>query len=324
MTDAFLSQLHSNFGVAAGSVIGLAESATGKSVATVDRVVAGYDNEVYRVQFHDQQTVFVRISRNTAEGSRPYDGEVWAMEQARQAGLPVPAVLLLSEVADAEQQLQAMVVEAATGQPMEDALPRLNSSQRQRLLGSLGRSVALLHSVRAPGVWRPDDHGRWPDPMAVRQGFIANRRGETNQLVAAGFSSVEIDRILVVLEQCPHTPPLNDFVLCHGDLSPDHLFSDDAQRVSSIIDWGGWRGSSRIEELAYICSWVTTTADRTALLDGYGIPSQDQRDLQASMAMSLINQLIGQVAHHVEIGDQQGTANVAVSLRRALSELAGC
>ncbi len=118
----------------------------------------------------------------------------------------------------------------------------------------------------------------------------------------------------------PDTPPGADFVLCHGDVTPDHIFLDSDLRVSGLIDWGMWHGGSRVGELAYVASWAFAEADLAALLEGYD-SSMGGRSLWRAIALSLVNQLVGHIAHHVSIGDIDGTASVTEVLRRALAEL---
>lgn len=314
---SFLHELHAQFSVPVEAVHVLIDRATGEQPTHLERIVNGYDNEVYRVDFDGDRSVFVRIRRH---GRGDLDRETWAMGLAREAGVPVPRVLLESSVEDRDGQRPAMVVEGASGDVLAELLPRLSPQDRRTALADLGRVLRNLHSVKTPGVWRPNDRELWPDPQELRRGFIAERTAERVHLVAAGLSPDEVDRTVSLLGASLDTPPLADFVLCHGDVTPDHIFIGSDLRVSGLIDWGMWHGGSSVGELAYVASWAFTEPDLTSLLTGYGSSAIDG-SLRKALALSLVNNLVGHIAHHVTIGDADGTANVTKSLRRALAEI---
>ena len=107
-------------------------------------------------------------------------------------------------------------------------------------------------------------------------------------------------------------------MLCHGDVSPEHVFVDAELRVSGLINWGMWHGGSAIGELAYVANTYGWT-DLQAVLEGHGwISLDDDPELRRALATSLVGQLIGNIAHHVTIRDRAGAdRNVAV-LRQAV------
>lgn len=75
-SSPFLDRLHRTFGIPVSIVMDLVDKATHHRPVTIDRVVDGYDNEVYRADIGDR-TVFVRIKRFGEEPT--FDGELWAM-----------------------------------------------------------------------------------------------------------------------------------------------------------------------------------------------------------------------------------------------------
>ena len=92
---SYLDRLHGSFGVGPSVVDDLVRRATGATASAIERVIRGYDNEVYRARV-GTQTVFVRIKRFGEEPT--FAGELWAMEAARGAGVPVPEILLMSQM----------------------------------------------------------------------------------------------------------------------------------------------------------------------------------------------------------------------------------
>jgi aminoglycoside phosphotransferase (APT) family kinase protein len=280
----------------------------------VQRITRGYDNEVHRVDLESGARVFVRIRRD--EGG--YDDEAWAMSQARDHGVPVPEVIGIDEVAADQGVRAAMVITPAPGRQLKELSSLLRPAERRIALADLGRVVDRLHQIRAPGPWRPGDDGRWPDPAELRQGYIRDRRAEHDQLVAAGLTAAEVERTLAALEPSPN-PPAKDFVLCHGDLSPEHVFVDSDLSISCLIDWGMWHGGSALGELAYLSTSFGPN-DFASILEGRGTRLDDE--LRRTIALVVVSLQIGHIAHHVTIGDQEGTEHNVAALRRALADLA--
>jgi aminoglycoside phosphotransferase (APT) family kinase protein len=313
----FLADLHSRFGLSRSQVVEVAARATGRDVERIERVARGYDNEVYRVRLAGALVVYVRIRRH---GEGTLEQEAWAMGLARTGGVPVPDILAVDLACDAADGHPVMVVAAAPGQQLEEAIARASDPERAELLSGVGEVLARLHSIDMPGVWRPGDNGQWPDPGGVRRGFAAERRGEHDQLMAAGMSLAEVDQVMTLLEVSPD-PPLAGFVLCHGDVSSEHVFVDSRRQVTGLIDWGMWHGGSRTGELAYVAN-TFGWEDLQPVLQGYGYSrAREGDDMQRQLATTLVVQLIGHIAHHVVIGDTDGAASNVATVRQALHVL---
>jgi Ser/Thr protein kinase RdoA (MazF antagonist) len=318
--SSFLADLHGQFGLPRSLVVDLAARASGGEVVDVRRVVGGYDNEVYRVELADGRSVYPRIRRLGEAGGH---GEAWAMSQARQAGVPVPEVLSLTVVATDEGVREAMVVAQAPGRDLESILPSLRPPERFGVMRALGGVLARLHQVSTPGGWRHNDDGSWPDPVQVRCWFLEGRAGDREDLVAAGLDGDEVDHINALLDRFwePVDPPGRP-VLCHGDITPDHVFVDADLRISSLIDWGMWQGGSPAGDLA-TAAIRNTGGDFAAIVAGHGSGSQDSSTFQRSIAVSLVGHLVGRMAHFQRIGDTGGMAAAVARLRRAVVELEG-
>lgn len=319
MSDSsFLAGRHARFRVPTAVVVELVKRATGFEVVETHRVVAGYDNEVYRVRVADGGTVYPRIRRFGEEqgGAR---GEAWAMAQARSAGVPAPEVLLLDTIAGDDGECEVMVVAEAPGRELPGVLRTLSARQRHIVMMRLGEILARLHSVGTPGPWRPDDDGVWPEPEQVRRWFIADRAAEHADLVAAGLDGYEVDRIIEILDQGWEPVAHGAAILCHGDISPDHVFIDDDLQISGLIDWGMWAGGSTTADLAN-ASLRNTDDDFAAIVQGHGTGSFDERSFRRGIALATLAEMAGTMAHHQRIGDTNGMPSAVNRLRRVLTE----
>lgn len=123
--------------------------------------IVGDENEVYRAELDDTGAVYVRIQRPGATGFGP---EVWAMDVARDGGIPIPVPLSRGPIESAHGGVRdAMVIAAATGTQPSELLPTLAGDDRRLVMHNIGVTVAQLHAIATPGVGKPDHEGGWPD-----------------------------------------------------------------------------------------------------------------------------------------------------------------
>jgi aminoglycoside phosphotransferase (APT) family kinase protein len=311
---AYLQQLHAKFEVPRPIVVDLVERATGGAVGKVERLTHGDENEVYRVMV-GESVVFARIRfPDTPAGM--VRNEACAMQQARAAGVPAPEVLAVETLHDGQNERQAMVVTEVPGQQLDRLLPTLSTRERAQAMTDAGRILRSLHSVRTPGAGVPDQEGNWLPADEFRDRYIATRVAECERLPQAGFTVAEIDQAIALLRDIPEC---SDPVLCHGDISPVHLFVDSELRVCGLIDWGLWRGGTAIEELASV-AFANSQADAAAIFAGHGV-TDDDPDFRRPLTLSIVPQAIAQIGWLVHSRQTAMLGPHVAALRRALNEL---
>jgi aminoglycoside phosphotransferase (APT) family kinase protein len=257
--NAFVRARHAAVSTPSAVLESLVRRATGDGLDHVDRIVDGYENEVYRARTDGEQDVVIRIARfgGTRERSA---GEARAIELARAAGVPGPEVLLLDTIRIDDGEFPVMVQRAMAGRPLRDVAPELSARQRDRVLTEVGQVMARLQSVR---IERPATISAPPTGPQVRREL----------LLAGGLSAAEFDLIMGWLENADRSPN-PESVLCHGDLGPQHVFVDDHHALSGVIDFGDWRAGLPGHDLAV---W-RVRAPRFPLapvLAGYGAPASE-------------------------------------------------
>jgi Ser/Thr protein kinase RdoA (MazF antagonist) len=248
----------------------LVRRAVGARIERVDRTVEGYENEVYRVRCADGQDVVIRILRFGRFRGDPAKaaGEAWAIGVVRAAGVPAPEILLLDAARIDGTDFPVMVQRTVPGQPLADVIDQLSQRQRYDVLAEIGGLAAQMNGIHV------DHDDDWPTVMA---GELAARRAEREQILAGGHSAAQFDRMMDLLEEYVRDYPCARWVLCHGDLSPKHIFvtgDGDDVRVSGIIDFGDWRPGPPVLDLA-VLRVRGPDLDLPPLLAGYGAPTDE-------------------------------------------------
>ncbi len=314
----YVNELHNRFSVPRPVIVTVVERATDRKVATAHRVIRGDEYEVHRVHLTDGSVVYLRVAWPGSRRTSTHF-EAWAMGQARDAGLPVPEVLAVESIESAEGDRAAMVLREAPGRQLRFVLPLLSADRRAAVLGELGRTPRALHAVAMPGAGVPDDHGRWEDPETSRRGYLAAVSDDSRHLGPAGLTSAEVDRVLGILHGS--IVPLEDPpVLCHGDVSPEHVFVDAELRVVGLIDWGMWHASSAASELAGL-GMLYRSADLDTIIAGHGFPTDSAA--QDQIHWHTIAQASGQIRWLVVSNQGEEVVGPVTALRTALSKITG-
>lgn len=223
----------------------------GRSISS-EPLAGGSNPDIYRVDGTDGRGVV----KFYPAGSGQAEFELYGMERAIDAGVPIPSPLRTGvlDVAGVERPWLAM--DLASGRPMSER--PLNFSEEEIVAGSVGRLLADFHSPSQPtpdGFWRQtgmqDGKPTWTYP--TWSAYLANMHetltNETGQLIAAGLSKGEIDAILRSTAEFQEMPPSRP-ILSYADLRREHVFTDDDLNVTSIIDWGSVQVAGREREFS--------------------------------------------------------------------------
>lgn len=317
---AFLDQLHAQFAAPRPAVIELIQRVCKDRVEAVERLIHGDENEVHRATLSGGSTVYLRIGKPDSPAIRLYR-EAWAMEHARQAGVPVPDVLTVERIASHKGERHAMLVAAADGQQLRGRLPAMSPGQRASVMRELGSVLATLHTVPMPGRGIPDDTGSWPDQTQHLRRHLENVLAACDRLGAAGLTDTEIQQARDLVQQASQDADGRQKpVLCHGDLSPDHVFVDEELRVRALIDWGLWSAGTAVDGLADV-AMRNTAADFDAVLKGHSLDAATDPALRRGISRALMIGAIGTLSWLITSGQTGDLDTYVASLRRALTDL---
>ena len=265
--NRFVSDRHKEFRTPRDVVNDLVEQATGERPGHLKRIARGYENEVYEVQLPHAGSIMVRIRR---WGAMDFRQEVWAIEKCREAGLPVPEILLVDNLPSDRKQLQAMVQRKADGRPLSDVMRKLSKPGLDHILSRLGEILGRIHSIKVEGFGRRQSSGTW-DYQSWEESTAATERqiaSETAYLLHAGISEREVDFMLDMLRRYREEFPCRQPVLCHGDLDPDHVFVNQDLDITSVIDFGQFQGGSPMSDFIYM-SFLKPELDLAPLKNAY-------------------------------------------------------
>jgi aminoglycoside phosphotransferase (APT) family kinase protein len=318
MASTFMRQRHDRFETPEETVFGLVRDATGKTPQWRRKIVAGNANEVYRVATDDGESVFVRVRHF---GEHSLEQEEWAMEQARRAGVPIPAVHAVATLRLVGEELEAMVLAEAEGSPLSSLIGRLDKRDLTTALGGAGATLRALHSVRAEGFYHRHKDGRWdfPDWPSIAASMVEGRSGERDEIRAAGFGKRDIEFMLAMLARYGEEFPCSQPVLCHGDYVPDHIFVGDDLRVSAVIDFGMFQGGAPIIDFTHDVAHPGFYIDY--LREGYGGVWATSHTFEQELALSSLNNQIGHLAHNLRIGNAAEAARVRDALAETVATL---
>jgi aminoglycoside phosphotransferase (APT) family kinase protein len=314
--ESFLAERHARYHTPEREVFALARRAAGREPLGREQIAHGFDNEVYAVALEDGAQLIIRIRRH---GGVSYADEAWAIEQSRAAGAPVPEILLLDTVPAEDGPREAMVQRCLPGRPLAAREADLGPDELAHVLRQLGVALAALHSVPAGGFYQRHA-GTWDFPSydAVWDSHISERKAEAPLLLEHGFSEADVAEMLAMMEQAREQLRWEQPVLCHGDLSPEHVFVDDNLALSGLIDFGEFQGGSPLGDIAYFHD-ARPQFDLTLLQAGYGDRWPFGPALEERLLLNNIGVQIGYLAHFIRSNIAPEIAPGIAALRRTLN-----
>lgn len=315
MPTNFINQRHAAYQTPQSLIFDLIRQATGDDPIHSEKLVRGYDNEVYAVQTRQGNAYIVRLQQ---QGGAGYAEEAWAIECCRTAGVPVPSLCYVGLLMVGEQYKPVMVQRRVPGRPLSELYPTLSQDERAHIFRQVGAVLRKMHSIPVGGFYKLHPGGAWdsPDWESIALSNVRARTNERPQLQAAGLTEQEIDRLLAVI--AAGTPPLDrQPVLCHGDLGLEHLFVDAALTLTGIIDFGEFQGGLPVVDFVPL-SLDCSPQEVAWIKAGYANADLFADDFDQRLRHSRFSFLTGYLAHCVRIGDHEEIGIVVQILRTDL------
>lgn len=314
MAESFLTDVHRHCRTSQADLEMLTRDLTGLTVRDTIRMSQGYANEVYVATTREHQDVVIRIQDR---GVVSFTDEAAAMERGRLAGVPVPRVLGVTSLDDAQGSRDAMVIEKAPGRPLADVMAALNAEQLATVFGRVGAALATMHGIDVDQ-FGPAGIGTADNWTSYVHDVLNARRADANDAVEAGLTRNEVDSLLGIIER------MEDITceapsLCHGDISADHLFVDEMLNLTAIIDFGMCHGGPGALDIAVVTMFhpdVRLEWLWSGYAPGEHVPANYPRhilSLQANVALTYL-------AHDVRLGNADSRPIVLAGLRSIIEQ----
>lgn len=266
----YLAALHRGRNTPAAVIAAAVRAATGSEPATTARIVTGEVNEVYDITTQRGQAVIVRLS---AEYGNLLLKERWAIEAARSAGVPVPAVLYTDTLTVEGKPLTISIQRKLAGLSLDNRPARAADEDRRfvkRVVVAAGRVLSTIHSVRTAGFGYLNPNG---DGMYQTRSDILCRRLERREPcrdVARrhGFDEGVVERSIEQIGRHVNCVTECGPRLVHGDFGPKHIFVE-GERITGIIDWGEAKSDDPVDDFAWWNYFYRAAAPLAWLIEGY-------------------------------------------------------
>lgn len=285
-----------------------------------EKIVRGYDNEVYDVQTQDGASLIIRIARY---GDSSFGSEAWAMDQCRQHNVPVPAVYFVGDITVVDQQLQGMITQKSQGVALSTLLDDLNEKQTQTALYNAGRVLRRINSIHVDGFYKRQEDGNWDFASwnRISASTLEDRIGEKDLILQAGINEGDFDSLIMQLKTYLNRYHYDHAVLCHADYLPEHIFIDpDTFEVRDIIDFGEFQGGPYILDLAYF-HFECPEIDMAPMAQGYFDNQAIGDDFWDELHYYQIGLQLGYLAHYVTIDDHASIQPTKQALQKTLTYL---
>jgi aminoglycoside phosphotransferase (APT) family kinase protein len=263
--------------------------AMGANIEQITRINKGQSNEVYFIDLKDRSFV-LRIVKGV-----DYDIfaiERWAMQEVRRRGVPVATILVQDSVVDRDEVIYYQIQEKLTGEPMDDLLAqgKIGRDRSARLTEQAGELLAAIHSVPISGwgrITRPA-HGIYES--FEKRILALQEDSEKLDKALAQFNSLSVPRFKEVWQELHYLKSfaVSKPVLLHYDLSPDHVFVDDDDRITGIIDWGAVQGGDPVRDLVRWNYWDNYEFSIDWLASTYGQSLVSSQGFEERMKLARI------------------------------------
>jgi Ser/Thr protein kinase RdoA (MazF antagonist) len=318
MGNNFLNQRHASYHTAEAVLRFLVKEETGQNIRHFEPITSGYANEVYRVDTDNNDSLIIRIGRF---GTTNFPTEAWAMQQAREAEVPVPKVHSITQInIDENQLLDVMLIQQVLGRSIESVQEHLTTKELSHIYEQVGKVLSRLHQVRVAGfgALQPNGRGSFSDWYAFVQFTLEQRVSDIPYIVQAGLLESEAYTLLEItreLQLSSDTQP----VLCHGDLSNEHIFVDDDLTVTGIIDFGQCQGGPPAIDTAVLLMFHPEI-DLAWLKRGYYNKVHSDTLYRRQILLHQANIQMSYLAHDIREGNTDSRDIVLQSMRNLIRE----
>lgn len=234
-----------------------------------ERIINGEVNEVYAVTLDNAKEIILRIG-HIADHS--FGAETWAIAQSKKAGVPVANILAIGTVKAADKPLHYSIQEKLRGRRFDTLLwsDRIPADRAQKITEQAGEVLARIHSVNSTtgyGSIDENGHGQFPNISDWVKSHLDKRAEYEKLFTEHNLTPSTLQAVLDKLKRAealfgaPH--------LLHCDYGPKHLFVDENDKITGVIDFERAESGDIALDFASWDYWFSTSVPTKWLYDGY-------------------------------------------------------
>lgn len=297
-----LNEIHSKRTSSEDTIQAILKQTLNKQASSYDRIIAGEVNEVYMLHFQDSDDLILRIGHNE---SRTFAAETWAIERAGKAGVPVAKILGIGTINGDGKQLNYSLQEKILGERFDTLLwaKQIEPARAQRITEQAGEVLAKIHGVTATtgyGTIDEQGHGRFATIEDWIQHHIAKKSDYERLFKLHGMSDSTFDAVITKLrtatdlfEPKPH--------LLHVDFGPKHIFVDDEDNITGVIDFERAESGDVATDFASWHFWFDKTVPTEWLNTGYKRVSSLGDNFEARLQIVKLNELLHLLWYYTDV-----------------------
>lgn len=241
----------------------------GKPASRIVYKTSGRTNYVFTVNHVEGQFV-VRISPDP-ERLKTFQKELWTSQKAREAGVPTPEVLVVSNDAVSEPY---MITRRVTG------AEATQHPKRRRIVHEMGEYAAVINSIHTKGFgtnfdWtNTENDSTWERYLQGEFGLDKRLEVLTTSGMLSEAQLKELVRIIDDTNRKTLTTSLN-----HSDLRLKNVIVDDGGDIVAIVDWEECLSTVAPEWEISIALHDLSIDEKQAFIDGYGLSVQQIEEM---------------------------------------------
>lgn len=305
-----LNDIHRKRTSSDATIQAIVKQVLNKQATSYDRIIAGEVNEVYMLHFKDDNDLILRIGHNEGQTFEP---ETWAIKRAGEAGVPVAKILAIGTIKGDDKQLSYSLQEKIPGKRFDTLLwtERIEPSRAQRITERAGEVLARIHSVIATsGYGNINELGQgqfatiadWlhvhvaMKPEYERLFKLHNMADNTFDLVVT-----KLQTATQFFDSQPH--------LLHADFGPKHIFVDDDDNITGVIDFERAESGDIATDFASWHFWFDKTVPTQWLYDGYERVASLGDNFEERLQIVKLNELLHLLRYYTDIAPIDSAAD---------------
>lgn len=291
----------------------LVERALGIQVVAIERDRTGGSHAVFFAQLADGQECVARVATHP---EHDLARELWAAEQCRALGVPVPEVLA-ADTAPAGGAPPYAILRRSPGVPAH--VVSLAGPERAAVFEQLGTHAARIHSIALPGFGdlRPGPNGYAGSQPSLGAWVVQQVEQLLARLPRETLPPEQARSLLARFRSERDVLDRPAAVLVHGDYRFKNLLRD-GPRVAAILDFEMAMAGDPAMDLAWLLySDAQGPEDMAAFLKGYGdgVAQLPGDDFHKRLLLYQLQYALNHLRWEASLRNQPGCAAVRRRLR---------